>query len=141
VALDSSSLLARRGPVTIALLAGDAPAGTFGRNEALAALAEYVTAAYADGRVAAIDDEATKDKAARAYALWQIYNDAYVAMLNRPASLTVAEKGSHAYSTAQLEGMKNLADRYQQEFEGLLPDEDTTAPAPTSAWVHGFLTF
>jgi hypothetical protein len=143
MALDPASLLARRGPVTIALLAGDADPKSFGKKEALAALTDYIAAANADERVAAVADETIRDKAARAFVLWQVYNDAYVGMLNRPASVTVTDKGSHGYTAAQIAGMKAIADDYQSQLETILASvaTESSTPAPRDVFVHTYLTF
>lgn len=138
--LDPSSLLAPGGPVTIALLAGDADAKAFGTKEAVAALTAHLTAAYADDRVAALPVGSTRDAAARSFALWKIHLAAYVGMLNRPATLTVTEKGGHGYSSEQIKGMKALADQYQAEFDDVV----TTVPAArarSEPFVRSYLTF
>lgn len=136
--LDPLTLLAPRGRISLGVLRSADPRAK-GRKAAEAVIEEYVEASYNESRVAAMTVGATQDSAARTYTYYRVYSDAYDAMINRPASLTVAEKGSHTYSSEQIKGMKGLVDQYLAEFEAIVvePETETAQPAvpPTSARV------
>lgn len=139
--LDPVTLLTPQGAISLAILRSADPRAK-GRKAAESVIGEYVHAAYEEPRVAALTAGATQDTAARAFSYYRVYSDAYQAMLDRPASLTVTEKGGHAYSSEQLRGMKALVDQYLAEFEDVVaPDVDAIAATPRKVAVRTFLSF
>ncbi len=139
--LSPLTLLAPQGQLSLAILKSADPRAK-GRKAAEVVIEEYVEAAYAEPRVASLTAGARQDHAARAFTYYRVYADAYQAMLDRPASLTVTEKGGHAYSSEQLKGMKALVDQYLAEFEGLVePEVETVAPIIRTTTVRTFVSF
>lgn len=112
--LTATDLLSPVGPVDASLFPGEAS------NVLETRLAQYLTNAYNDERVAAQVDDGRKDHLARAYALYQTFNAVYLRMNASPTTLAVAEKGSHTYSYEQIRGMKQMADKYLSDFTALL---------------------
>jgi len=139
--LDPITLLTPQGAVSLAILRSADPRAK-GRKAAESVIAEYADAAYREPRVAALTAGATRDTAARSFSYYRVYSDAYQAMLDRPATLTVTEKGGHAYSSEQLKGMKALVDQYLAEFEDLVaPDVEAIAATPRKVAVPTFVSF
>lgn len=132
MAIDPLSLLSPKGPVTRSVLGSAAQmASTIGRTEAETLIAEYVAAAYENDRVVALAEGALRDKGARAYTVWKIFSEALQWMIDRPASVKVDEKGSHAYTDKQLAAMQAIVDDYKQELEdALTPPEETVSVPP-----------
>jgi len=139
--LDPITLLTPQGAVSLAILRSADPRAK-GRKAAESVIGEYVDAAYREPRVAALTAVTARDTAARSFSYYRVYSDAYQAMLDRPATLTVTEKGGHAYSSEQLKGMKALVDQYLAEFEDLVaPDVEAIAATPRKVAVRTFVSF
>ncbi len=120
--IDASALITPNGPITAVLFPG-----TNGDSKQLEALVTaFLANAYADARVVAVtDDDAKKDRMAKALALYTAYDAVYQRMVAEPLTVTQAEKGSHGYSTAQIEAMKEIRDGYLAAFEDELPVEES----------------
>lgn len=146
MALDPVTLLAPQGQLSLAIVKSADPRAK-GRKAAEVVIGEYLDAAYDEPRVASLanttaSEIARHDHAARAFTYYRVYSDAYQAMLDRPASLTVTEKGGHAYSSEQLKGMKALVDAALAEFEGLVePEVETVPPRVRKVAVRTFVSF
>jgi len=138
--LDPITLLAPQGRISLAILLSADPRAK-GRKAAEEVIEEYVEAAYDESRVAALTAGSAQDTAARAFTYYRVYADAYQAMLDRPASLTVTEKGGHAYSSEQLKGMKALVDSYLAEFEDVVTPGVAVTHAPRKVAVRTFVSF
>lgn len=100
-----------------------------------------VTNAYADPRVIAETDAPTKDAMAKALASYNGLMAAYRRMLLEPNTVTQTEKGSHAYTDAQRQGILDLANAYLAEFEELLPVESTLPANDRSSRVTNVFTW
>lgn len=107
-------LLSGGGPVDLSLFPGE------GSNVILDRLGKYIANGAADPRVANQTDLVRKDNLVRAYALQQVFQGVFIRMSSEPLTLNVTEKGGHGYSYEQIRGMKGLADKYYQDFLGLL---------------------
>lgn len=94
-----------------------------------AQLEVFLNEAYADERVAAQTDSTKKNLLARAYALWKTFEMIVERMALQPATLTVSEKGGHAYTADQREKIQSLADKYQSDFLGMLRVDPEQAPS------------
>lgn len=115
--LAAADLIAPNGPIGPTLFPGE------GSNELAARIDGYLASAYADSRVTALDNDGTRDRGARALALYTAFTDVYIRMSAEPLTVNIAEKGSHGYSAAQLQNMKNLAAGFLAELEDLIPIE------------------
>lgn len=80
----------------------------------------YIDRASTDGRITAVAADA-QDNLTRLYALYLIFNDAYLEMNNRPLNVNVAEKGSHGFAIKQIQNMQDQANMYLAAFNDLLP--------------------
>lgn len=113
-ALTAADLLSPTGPVESFLFPEE------DSNVLEARLTQYLANAYADERVAAQQDDVRKNGLARNWALNLVYTAVYTRLSSEPATLTVTEKGGHGYSTEQIRNIKSLADKYWNDFLGLL---------------------
>ena len=114
MAITAADLIEPKGPVTAELFPNTK------RRDLEAKLAEYITAAYLDSRVAAQTGDTDKNKAATLYCLWRVYRAVHLTMTRRPLNLTVTEKGGHAYSIDQIREMKKLADEALAELDEMV---------------------
>lgn len=112
--LTSADLLSPKGPLDGSLFPGEQSNVLEGR------LNEYLSAGYNDERVAAQPDSTRRDQLAMAYALNKAFTQVYIRLSANPLSITETEKGSHAYSSAQIENFNKLATKYWSDFLGLL---------------------
>ncbi len=131
--LDSTTLLAPQGPLTPTLFPGDDVNALKARADA------YVTSAYVDSRVVDIVDATTKDKAAKALALYSAFMAVYIRMTAEPINVNIAEKGTTTYSTAQLANIKAIADGYLAELESLVEPDGTAVDAGTLSISNRFV--
>jgi hypothetical protein len=91
---------------------------------------QYLTNAYADARVAAQTDADLKDQLARNWALYQVFQGVANRMSAEPLTVTDSEKGSTGYSAAQIANIQAQADKYLDDFLGLLSVSGTAQPLP-----------
>lgn len=119
----AADLLSPIGPLDSSLFPGEQSNVLTGR------LNQYLANGYGDARVAAQTDVQRKDSLARAWALHQAFQDVYIRMSGAPLSVTVTEKGGHAYGAEQIKNMKALSDKYLGDFNGLLLVSPDAAPS------------
>lgn len=111
--IGASDLLVPNGPVDSKLFPG------LESNVLDDRLEGFITRAKEDPYVLV----ASADRKARmtlARALQYVFESVLVRMTAEPATVNITEKGSHNYTTAQLQSMKDLATRYRLEFESLI---------------------
>lgn len=134
----ATDLISPSGPLETRLFPGESS------KQLVARITGYISVAFDDTRVAALDeaaasdeDEAKVDRLVRAYALYRAYLAVYQRMLAEPNSVTQTEKGSSTYTDKQRDGMLALANAQLAAFEAELVVEVAATPArkvpPTSA--------
>lgn len=121
MAVTADDLKKPKGPITSELFPG-VPSNVLDAN-----LEVYLDRATSDPRIIADSDQSKTDSRVRALALHFAFQDAYIEMNAKPLTLSQTEKGSHGYSTEQIRNMRNLADKYLQEFLGLLTPSEGSA--------------
>lgn len=135
MALTFEDLRTPAGPITQKLFPGT------NKSALNAILAGYIVRAQADSRVMNEPDDAKKDPIARAMALHYAFTDVVVRMSAEPLTMTIAEKGSHGYSTEQIRNMRALADQFLAEAEGLMTPTSTAVLATLNVHVPTRVTF
>jgi hypothetical protein len=104
-----------------------------GKNVILAKLDGYVTAAYRDARITAqASDTALQNDMARHYASYLGLRSVLLRMATKPGSVTITEKGGHAYSADQRAIVERLANEQLAAFLELVPTS-TVGPATPGA--------
>lgn len=137
--LTADDLIEPNGPIEIGLFLGEV-------NDSIALGARvtaYLAQAYVDSRVvAAAADTNVQNRKAKAFVLYTAYMAAYRLMLRSPLTVNVNEKGSHGYSTKQIDAMKQLADDQleivEEPIDQPVPDEAIAKPisVPTEVcWI------
>jgi hypothetical protein len=121
MAVEAADLKPPKGPVAAALFPG------VQSNVLDANLEAYIARAETDARITSEPDSTKTDGLVRALALHYVFNDAFIEMNLKPLTLQVAEKGGHGYSMEQVRNVRQLADKYLQEFLGLLTPRTGTA--------------
>ena len=97
-----------------------------------ARLAGYLT--DAEARAAVITDADDKDRAIVAYAYHRAYQSVATRLAATPSSVTLNDQGSVTTTAAQLAAMQELADRWRDKFDALLPvPEDAALNQPSAA--------
>ncbi len=92
-----------------------------------------ITAAYADGRVAAITDIDKKDRAAGFLALYYIFDSIALRMTAEPLTVNNGvEQGTTQYNVQQVNLMQARANGYLAQLNGLLV-ANSPAPRPLAA--------
>lgn len=122
MALTAEDLLQPKGPLDSKLFPG------LESRDLATRLNQYLSNGYNDERVAAQTDLARKDQLARAYALYQAFGAVVIRLSAEPVSVSVTEKGGHAYSGDQIKNFKELAAKYYNDFLGLLVIEGSVPP-------------
>lgn len=121
MAVTAADLKQPKGPVTPAMFPGVAS------NVLDANLEAYIDTAASDARIASDADQTKSDQRIRALALHFVFNDAFIEMNARPLQISQTEKGAHGYSMEQVRNMRALADKYFEEFLGLLTPSTASA--------------
>ncbi len=116
-----ADLLSPSGPLDTSLFPGEAS------NVVEVRIQKYLDEAYNDPRVVIQLDAGRKDNLARNYALWRAFDAVYLRMTSQPIALAITDKGSHGFSNEQIRNMKQLADKYLADFNGLLVVSSDTA--------------
>jgi hypothetical protein len=114
VTIAAASLLAPSGPITPALFPGEDSLALTARLEG------YLASAYGDSRVSPLTPDATKDKGARAFALYTAFTDVYIRMNAEANAVNVTEKGSTTYTDKQRENMLAIAAGYLADLDDLI---------------------
>lgn len=125
----ATDLLSPLGPLDTSLFPGEAS------NVLEARIIGWLNEAYGDPRVAMQTEEARRDSLAEAWTLHRSFQQVYIRMTTQPVSLTVTEKGGHAYSSEQIRNIRQLSDKYLADFNGLLavaPDNSVRLPGTVS---------
>src|SRR5690606_2643254 len=85
----------------------------------------WLTEAYADPRVTALDDDDLEDRAARAWAYHRAFDAACVQMATNPSSASESDAGSASYSKDQRDTVCRKAAEFLAEFNELAPKVTT----------------
>jgi hypothetical protein len=125
MAVVAVDLLAPNGPLDSVLFPG------MESRDVETLIGGYILSAAQDPYVL-VADPTVQDLMTRYRALEYAFTAVHVRMSSEPASITVTEKGGHAYSTEQLRNIKELALSYRKQFEALI-----VAPAKTQGQFPG----
>lgn len=134
MAVQADTLLEPKGPLTTTLFPNEDRGALLVRADA------YLERADADGRVKGLDP-AVIDQGTTALALHFAFSDVVIRMSSEPLTVNVAEKGSHGYSTAQIETMKQLRDGYLNDLEDLIETNDATVISPGTTAIPNRFTW
>lgn len=136
MAVSPSAFIDPVGTLTTSLFPGD------DQNALTARVTAYIAAAATDARVMAIVGAGgSSDAATTAYAYWRAYSAVVQRMNTEPLSVRLndPDKGSHAYSAAQIGQMQQLADSFNQQLDAMLPpDDEPVTPAMSMGVSNSF---
>lgn len=119
MAVRSADLLAPSGLVELFMFPG----------ETQAKIEERLASSIAE----AVEKGSPSDAATRAWAYHRAFTSVYLRLLTNPATVDVPDEGSHSILAAQINRMKELADRYLGEW--LVLQEET--PSVSVSLPHG----
>ena len=130
MAVKGEDLIAPNGPVEPELFEGESEENNRALNIRVAA---YVKAGVAKVAGITFVDQAAKDEAVTAWALYLTFRAAYTLTLTRPAEddSQIGVMGSVTFDRDQREGVKELRDTYFADYQVLIADTGLTSAAST----------
>lgn len=87
----------------------------------------YLDEGYTKAAAASLSG-ADADDAAKAWSYYRAYQAVYVRMLNNPSTVIMERQGQNSTLWSQIEAMGKLADTWLATYQGLLPEDVSTAP-------------